>query len=101
MYDFGELGRFLYGRRHELGYTQAFVEETTGICEKTLQNIEYAKTATGIEFICLLFTMYGVPLEWMGNFFILDGQTEQDCMLVEFLRKRESVSTKEPAGVGK
>ena len=100
MYDFAGMGRHLQDRRRELGYTQEFVEEKTGICIKTLQNIEYANTETGIEYICRLFTLYGIPLEWIGNFFVLDEQDENECILFEFLRERERKEKKEPVGIG-
>ena len=100
MYDFVTLGHLLQERRRELGYTQEFVEEKTGICTKTLQNIEYANTETGIEFICRLFTLYGIPLERMGNYFVLDERDGNECILIEFLRERNREHRKEPVGIG-
>ena len=98
MFDFEKMGQFLQENRNALGYTQAFVEEKTGICEKTLQNIEYAKTETGLEYTFRLFAMYAIPAETVGNFFVLDENRECDRLLMEFLKKRNLEMPKDLVG---
>lgn len=61
--DSKQFGQNIKNRRKELGYTQNYVSEVTGLSASFISNLENGKTTTELGKAILLANMLGLDIE--------------------------------------
>ena len=59
----GELGRMIRERRKELGYTQGFLSEYSGLSASFISNLENGKETAEIGRVLFLINLLGLDVE--------------------------------------
>ncbi len=76
MIDYIGMGIFMRILREEWGYTREEVADMTGLCDKTIQNIEYGKSTAKMDNVFRLCDIYKVPLSEINYFYYRDDDME-------------------------